>query len=33
MPEIGTSGLTRAGEARKLAPPLLYPCSLLWYIG
>jgi hypothetical protein len=25
MPEIGTSGLTRAGEARKLAPPLLYP--------
>jgi hypothetical protein len=24
MPEIGTSGLTRAGAARKLAPPLLY---------
>jgi hypothetical protein len=29
MPEIGTSGLTRAGEARKLAPPLLYPFRLV----
>jgi hypothetical protein len=30
MPEIGKSGLTRAGAARKLAPPLLYPFFLVF---